>query len=80
MGSVVLRHTAVSGPLQRGLQELTQRDRNTGSSGALGGMGGGGYNSAAPGPPRSIVYGATDITTGAEFIAQLSLLGKKTGH
>ena len=25
-------------------------------------------------------YGATEFTTGAEFINQLSLLGKRTGH
>ena len=29
---------------------------------------------------KSVVYGATEFTTGAEFINQLSLLGKRTGH
>ena len=29
---------------------------------------------------RSVVYGATEMLTGAEFVAQLGALGRKTGH
>jgi hypothetical protein len=43
----------------------------------LHGISGGASASAVP---KSIVYGTTEFTTGSEFIAQLSLLGKKTGH
>ena len=49
-----------------------------GGMGGLGGMGGGGGGASSI--PKSIVYGTTEFTTGSEFIAQLSLLGKKTGH
>ena len=29
---------------------------------------------------RSVAYGATEMLTGAEFVAQLGALGRKTGH
>ena len=42
--------------------------------------GAGGSLVGAVGKKRSVVYGATEMLTGAEFVGQLGALGRKTGH
>ncbi|ACO61084.1 predicted protein [Micromonas commoda] len=41
---------------------------------------GGGGRAGDGGGRRSVAYGATEMLTGAEFVAQLGALGRKTGH
>ena len=63
----------------QGVRGLARRDRG-GAGGGGGGMGGGGFGGAGAGARRSVVYGATEFVTGAEFIEQLGELGRKTGR
>lgn len=63
----------------QGLQELANRDKNGGTGGLASGLGGMG-GSRGGDVPKSVVYGTTEFVTGGEFITQLALLGKRTGH
>ena len=75
----------VSG-ISSGLRELDWTGEGAAAARGVGGRAsadaglGFGLGEPADDGKKSVVYGATEFTTGAEFINQLSLLGKRTGH
>ena len=59
---------------------LVDKTSKNQTDGGAGGTSAGGGLVGAVGKKRSVVYGATEMLTGAEFVGQLGALGRKTGH